>query len=126
MQRRCPFLHKAIVVGSEYPDSDIHWNTCGGTFSIAHGGKNNIECHLQRERHTTAVKLESASQQITGFFRQKNVGSKEAERTQAEGIWAFHTVNHNQSFASMDCTSKLIRSNFKQIFLVDELSSRLQ
>ena len=30
----------------------------------------------------------------------------------AEGTWAYHTVKHNQSFNSNDCTSQL----FKEIF----------
>ena len=53
---------------------------------------------------------------MTKFFRSENFGKKEIELAKIEGLWAFHTVRHNQSFSSMECTSKLIQQNFEPKF----------
>ena len=34
----------------------------------------------------------------------------------AEGVFAYHTVKHNHSFRSMDCTTKLVQKLFDQKF----------
>ena len=105
-----PFLHK----GSS--ESDVRCNTCSSTFSIAHGGRNDIERHINTDKHNNVVKSLSSGSSISNFFRNEIFGNKEKELAKAEGLWAFHTVSHNQSFISMDCTSKLIQKNFEPKF----------
>jgi hypothetical protein len=43
----------------------------------------------------------------------KTIGDKELDLAAKEGTFPFHTVAHNQSFQSMDCTSIIIRKLFE-------------
>jgi|SRR6218665_1878680 len=44
------------------------------------------------------------------------MGDSEQKLAAAEGTWAYHTVQHNQSFRSTDCTSKLVQKCFEPKF----------
>jgi hypothetical protein len=46
----------------------------------------------------------------------KTTGDKELDLAAKEGTFAFHSVAHNQSFQSMDCTSTIIRKLFEPKF----------
>jgi hypothetical protein len=41
------------------------------------------------------------------------MGPAEQKLAATEGAWAYHTVNHNHSFRSTDCTSKLVQKCFE-------------
>src|SRR6218665_3050150 len=44
------------------------------------------------------------------------MGDSEQKLAAAEGTWAYHTVQHNQTFRSTDCTSKLVQKCFEPKF----------
>jgi hypothetical protein len=46
----------------------------------------------------------------------KTIGDKEFDLAAKEGTFAFHTVTHNQSFQSIECTSTIIRKVFEPKF----------
>lgn len=50
------------------------------------------------------------------YFSNVIVGSGELKRAAEEGTFAYHLVNHNQSFRSMDCTAGLIRTFYDERF----------
>ena len=53
---------------------------------------------------------------MSDFFKREEFGNKERELALAEAIFSFHTVAHNHSFRSMDCTTKLIQNLFEKKF----------
>lgn len=113
LQKQFPFLKKG---NSTNTSSDVFCTKCNNTFSIAHGGRNDIQRHLSSEKHKKMLSAACTSSQLTDYFRQEKYGEKEEELAKAEGLWAFHTIFHNQSFNSMECTSKLIQKTFDKKF----------
>ena len=83
-----------------------------GTFvSVANKGIADLKAHVETEMHKRAIRGESFSQKLTNYF--VRVGSKSEEEVSiAEGIFAFHTVKHHNSYKSMDCTSVLLKNTF--------------
>lgn len=88
--------------------SDVHCNLCNSEFSIANGGKSDIEKHLITIKHQKALKEKSTNQPLTNFVHRTNYAT-----AALEGVWAYHVVNANNSFLSTDCTSKLFRECFE-------------
>jgi hypothetical protein len=68
------------------------------------------------KRHKSAVVTQSSNTKISTFFTSivsdKNYMAVELQ----EGAFAFHTVQHHQSFKSMDCSSGLIKKSFEPKF----------
>ncbi|KAL0901818.1 hypothetical protein ABMA27_006985 [Loxostege sticticalis] len=92
LQKEFPFLQKCLT------PSEVRCNKCNGTFSVAHGGKYDIQRHLTSEKHKKSLTAASSSSSLTTYFRHEKYGDKEAELAKAEGLWAFHTVCHNHIF----------------------------
>jgi hypothetical protein len=67
---------------------------------------------LNSDKHKRADAAEASAAPLTSFFRKENFGDTELKLAAAEGCWAYHTVTHNQTFRSTDCTSKLIQRCF--------------
>lgn len=109
LQKEFPFVKKK----SEY---DVRCDKCGADFSIAHSGRSDILKHIITEKHKRSVSAAASSNALTKFFRQDHAGDKELKLAASEGVFAFHTVVHNQSFRSMDCTSKLLQKLFDEKF----------
>lgn len=122
-KRKCKFTDD---LSKKYPfikvtkfESEVYCNSCSATFSIAHGGNSDIQKHLVTNKHKSKVRQLSAaasSSKVTSFFRNTEFGDKEKELAVAEGLFAFHTVCHNISFRSMDCTAKIIQRLFERKF----------
>lgn len=120
-KRSCKFTEQ---LGVEYPnikkfktDSQVICQTCQSTFSISSGGKNDIVRHNASDKHKNALKESASSNQVTDYFRKKDIfGSKEKELATAEAVFCYHTVTHNHSFRSMDCTSRVIQFLFEKKF----------
>lgn len=113
LQCEYTFLKKCQKPGQEYK---IECTVCGAAFSIEHGGKSDITQHLKSERYNTAARA-SKSQKVSNFFSPKiQFADKEQKLAADEGIFAYHTCKHNQSFNSMDCTSQLVRKLYEKKF----------
>lgn len=93
-------------------ESDVRCEICNAEFSVSHGGRSDINKHSNSDRHKKALLAASSSNSLNKFFKNTTLGNNEVELAAAEGALAFHTVNHNQSFRSTDCTSKLIQKIF--------------
>lgn len=87
--------------------SDVECKICGATFNIANMGKSSIEQHSKTDKHLKALKQKSAPS-VSNYFST----AKDHSTAAYEGVWAYHIVKANHSFASADCASKLLRTCF--------------
>ncbi|VVC27179.1 Hypothetical protein CINCED_3A013232, partial [Cinara cedri] len=81
-------------------------------FSIEHGGRSDIKQHMEKKKHTSALSGASKSNKVTSYFIKQGPAGLTSEGlkiTAEEGMFAFHTIVHNHSFKSMDCTTALIK-----------------
>jgi hypothetical protein len=60
-------------------------------------------------RHTSAVVTQSSNTKVSTFFKSIFPDKNDMAIALQEGTFAFHTVQHHQSFKSMDCSSGLIK-----------------
>lgn len=110
LSKEFPYIKKTKVEGS------VQCEICNGLFSITSGGKRDISRHTESEKHKKFLQSSASTSKLTTFFRKEEFGSTEKKLSIAEALFSFHTVNHNHSFRSMDCTSKLIQKLFEQKF----------
>lgn len=87
---------------------------CKSVFSIVHGGRSDILQHASMKKHKLAEVSRISSQNIQSFFVNKNLTNDVKRIAAEEGMLAFHTVKHNHSFRSMDCTSSIIRRFYEK------------
>jgi hypothetical protein len=102
LEAEYPFLKEDQQVGK------VQCSICKSQFSIEHGGRCDIPQHIKKIKHAIAAKTESCSKKVTSYFT-KEIITDECKHIAAEGLFAFHTLTHNHSFRSMDCTSSVIR-----------------
>uniref|UniRef100_H2ZTH8 BED-type domain-containing protein n=1 Tax=Latimeria chalumnae TaxID=7897 RepID=H2ZTH8_LATCH len=108
---------KARLITRGKSNYDVKCKQCGSTFSVADGGRSDIGNHLKCTKHTkTLTAISSSSAVITGFFKKDEASEADLLVACQEGAWAYHTVNHGQSFKYMDCTSKLIKKMYEPKF----------
>jgi hypothetical protein len=68
---------------------------CKSQFSIEHGGLP-IYCSIPR-KHTIAAETKSCSKKVMFYFTKETITNK-CKHIAAEGLFAFHTINHSHSF----------------------------
>ena len=90
-------------------------NRCGSVFSIAHGGRADVNNPLGKKKHKASVKAAASSSRVTSFFQ--NIGSDAGLALAAKGAtFAYLTATHGKSFKSPDCTFKLVSKLFETNF----------
>ena len=116
-KRKCAFTND---LKREYPylketvNDKVHCNQCMAVFSISHGGRSDINKHLQTQKHKSSIEAAPSSSRVTNFFKPANSDSDESLKLAAkEAMFAYHTAIHGQSFKISDCTSKLISKFFE-------------
>lgn len=92
---------------SIYSASEVECKICFAIFSIANSGKSSIEQHTKTEKHVKALQQKSAPS-VSNYF----APAKDLSTAAYEGVWAYHIIQANHSFASADCASKLLRTCF--------------
>lgn len=80
---------------------------CNCSFSIAGGGNFDADRHAKTAKHEGNMRA-SANSSITAHFE----STLDFKRSAQEGVWAYHIVSSNHSFASSDCASKIFRECF--------------
>lgn len=108
LQQQYSFIKKTDI------DSKVRCSKCMATFSIANGGKLDIQQHLRTNKHKDSDIAAASSKTLSCYFGSKDFNDSKRKICISEGTWAYHAVNHNHSFRSNDCTSKLIRSCFDE------------
>lgn len=116
-KRKCTFNselqreYKFLKLDSKSNDpSKVICQHCGATFSISHGGKNDITQHNQTQRHKNAVSSLASTSTLDTFFKAPQDQLKVAA---SEALFAYHTVMHNESFRTNDCFSKLVKKLYE-------------
>lgn len=123
-RRKCVFndelrsKYSFIKTSNHNDNSEVQCLKCKSVFSIANSGKTDIENHINTIKHKRAMSaaIASSSMNMTSYFKKRQFDDAEKKLAAAEGLWAYHTVMHNHSFRSMDCTCKLIKACFDAKF----------
>jgi hypothetical protein len=89
---------------------------CKSQFSIEHGGCSDTLQHIKKRKHATAAQTKSCSKKATSYFTRDTMTDECKYIAAEEGLFAFHTIKHNHSFRSMDCTSSVIRRLHEEKF----------
>ena len=117
-KRQC---HFNIVLKQEFPfirkgasTSDVICEKCQSHFSISNLGRAGIIQHLRSDKHKKCD--DKLAQPVAQFFRSNVLKPKERELAASEGMWVYHTVRHNHTFRSMDCTGRLIQNLYDPKF----------
>lgn len=105
LQAEYKFLRKTST------KSIVDCNKCGSRFSIAAGGKTDIDRHVKTEKHKRALNAASSSKSLSAFFSSMSDEGMPA----SEATWAYHLIKENQSFRSSDCSTKIFRKCFKML-----------
>jgi hypothetical protein len=85
---------------------------CQTSFTVASGGRTSVREHVATKRHKSAVVTQSSKT----FFKSTVSDKNDIAISLQRGTFAFHAVQHHQSFKSMDCSSGLIKIFFKPKF----------
>ena len=94
-------------------DYDVFCTICSSPFSVSHGGRSDITDHLKTKKHKTAKNAASFSS-VRTFFNNLKADDTSLKLAAKELTFVYHTISHNQSFNSMNCTSSLIRTLFNE------------
>jgi hypothetical protein len=100
-----PFIIPFTCEGKVY--EKVKCTQRNAIFSIEHGGRSDIKQHIAMKRHKLAENA-SVSSKVSDYFSKKSIDEMEINLAAYEATFAYHVCMHNQSFRSMDCTSKII------------------
>ena len=89
---------------------------CNVRFSVAHGGRSDINQHLRSQKHKDAEKNQASVKHISSFMVRRDDNSESDKIAASEALVAYHTVRHGQSFRSNDCLSTLIKKLYEPKF----------
>ena len=79
---------------------------------------------MQLKSTRTLLDKLSQNQSVKAFFKSQSAPTNlDYETAVAEGTWAFHTVKHQQSFLSNDCTSHLFKTLFTDSDIAKKFAS---
>jgi hypothetical protein len=82
-----------------------------------HYSLQNTEVDPMYCRKENSVCNMSCSQKVTSYFTKETITDGDKHIAAEEGFFGFHTIKHDHSFRSMDCTSSVIRNLHVQNFL---------
>lgn len=111
LRKEFPFLAVAPNSNGELLDCKI----CKGNFRIIHRGRGNITDHVITDKHRKAVNSQTGSS-LDRYFNKNSPTTGSLENAAKEAAFAFHTVKHELSFKTSDCTSKLIKHIYDSRF----------
>jgi hypothetical protein len=95
---------------------------CQTSFTVASGGRTSVSEHVATR---SGVVIQSSNTKVFTFFKSIFPDKNDMAIALQEGTFAFHTVQHDQSLKSMDCSSSSINS-LNQNFPAQEQSWKLQ
>lgn len=103
-----PWLQEASPAGSGLALCKLCNNI---TFSISHGGENDIKRHITTKSHKALSDAVGNNKSLDKFVIQKDT-AQELAIIRAETTFTYHLVQHGQSYLSTDCVSGLFRGLF--------------
>jgi hypothetical protein len=87
---------------------------CQTSFTVASGGRTSVSEHVATKKHKSDVVIQSSITKASTFFKSIVPDKNDMTIALQEGTFAFHTVQHHQSFKSMGCSSSLIKNSLNQ------------
>ena len=101
-----------------------HCSFCKCDINLESIGKAAISAHNETQKHKNSARQTKSNQSINNFFKSQSAPTNLDYKTAAaEGTWAFHTVKHQQSFLSNDCTSHLFKTLFPDSDIAKKFAS---
>ncbi|KAL3111679.1 hypothetical protein niasHT_010631 [Heterodera trifolii] len=101
------------ITKSKTGDELAHCIPCNFDISLLSIGKSAISHHLKTEKHKKAAKAANSAKAITAFMPSTSAPTNlDRQTAAAEGVWAYHTAQHAQSFKSANCVSDLLPKIF--------------
>ncbi|GBN49672.1 hypothetical protein AVEN_230177-1 [Araneus ventricosus] len=117
LQNEFPFLKKVCTgTGNQDQDDRVKCSHCNSEFSVAHGDRSDIKDHLQSSKHKKSLACAASSSKLTSFFKTASSNDKNLDLAAKEATIAYQTANHNLTFNSNSCSSKLISKFFEPKF----------
>ncbi|XP_042311019.1 uncharacterized protein LOC121924036 [Sceloporus undulatus] len=110
-KRKCQFSDRLSSKYKLFKDGRTKYEAeclicpAGTYISVANKGSQDLEIHLQSQKHKRNAQRCSAITDISSFFSQLSESALLINA--AEAALAFHTVSHHSLYRSMDCTPKL-------------------
>jgi len=103
----------ANVKQSRKGKSCAHYCYCDSEIILEAMGKTAICGHNATTKHKNMARSIASNQSMKQFFKSRTPPANlDYKAAAAEGVWAFHTTKHQQSFISNDWTTNLIEANF--------------
>eukprot|EP00918_Siedleckia_nematoides_P107669 GHVU01234858.1.p1 GENE.GHVU01234858.1~~GHVU01234858.1.p1 ORF type:complete len:310 (-),score=36.29 GHVU01234858.1:565-1494(-) len=111
-KRKCTVTPEMLAAHPKYKkvrasEYDLQCSVCHGVFTVAYSGQKSITEHEESKKHKDAEKVLVRATRITGYTKNQFDAATTAVAAQ-EGVFAYHTAQHNHSFRSTACTSALI------------------
>lgn len=100
-------------------ESDVFCEICQKKISIANKGRTDLTQHLASKKHQSNLRAAGSSQKLTQMLVVQK-SPIELKILAAEATLAYHAVQHNYSYLSCDCGSKL----FKKVFPDSEIAGK--
>lgn len=97
-------------------ESFVFCTKCLNEFSLASGGRADIRRHLSSDKHKKMIAAAASSSTIGSFFHKETAGPKELQVAASEALFVYHSIIHNHSYRSLDCTSNLIQTLYEKKF----------
>jgi hypothetical protein len=112
LKRRCTFTESLEAEYLFFKEDQMGKVLCciwKSRLSIERGHSNILQ-HIKKRKHAIAVETKSCNKRVMSYFTKETITDECEHIAAEEGLFAFHTLKHNHSFRSMDCTSSVIRS----------------
>ncbi len=74
------------------------------------------EEHQQTKKHGNSLTARVGVPSVTTFFKKVEPSQQEYDLALKEGVFAYHTMHHDHSYRSMDCTAQLTRRLYESKF----------
>ena len=108
-----PALNSNFPFLDKIDDYRVKCARCRSTFSVKYEGRKAIVSHMQTKKHLDTLETIITQTSLESY---SVLSEKKRILAAKEATWSYHTIKHNQSFRSMDCTSVLIRNLFASDF----------
>lgn len=109
-KRKCVPTNKNSYHFLKRVDTNVHKafrNVCMKSFMISHGGLNDVKRHVSVPEQLRGERAQKNTQNLQQFLKRDILTTVEEKVIAAELTTVYHGVNHNMSYNSIDCDSKL-------------------
>ena len=97
---------------------------CKNSFSNSHGGRADLNDHIQTKKHKTSQAASSSSYSVTSFFSKTEPTHNDIKLAAAEGVFTHRTVKHNHSSALWIAQQNWSKSCSIKSFLLHALKQK--